>query len=145
MTPDASISTLWRRLTFAMLVYFALFVAHDVDHVVNEADLYELPTVFWILLPIQYGIGLAILRLVLRRDGRAPFFSAALGTVAAVGFVVVHALPFGIASYVDTDAGLFNWLLVFVPALVALYIAITGIQLHNVLRAPGPAATSGAS
>lgn len=135
-TGTQSIAVHWRRLTWAALAYLALLVAHDVDHIVNEADLYDLSAPFWVLLPFQYGVVLAGVGLIMRHDRRGATAGAVLGLLAVVGFVVIHALPFGLASYSDTDAGLLNWSLVFVPAAVALYMGVTGLRLRGALRGP---------
>ena len=55
-----------------LTVLLALVVAHDVDHVVNESRLGQLPPGFWVFLPIQYAALIGGLVLVWRRNEPRP-------------------------------------------------------------------------
>src|SRR5215216_7784532 len=109
MATPASIQRLWSLLIATTVAYVALVAAHDLDHIVNEGNLYDLPAFFWVLLPFQYAVILGVAALVIRRDRRGPLLAGVLGLLAAVLFVVLHAVPFGPAAYSDTDAGFVDW------------------------------------
>ncbi|HYU61927.1 MAG TPA: hypothetical protein VEK39_14305 [Solirubrobacterales bacterium] len=125
----------WRTLTGLLTVLLMLLVAHDVDHVVNEGRLYELPVGFWIFLPFQYGAFLAVLVMVRRRAPNAATLAAALGATTVVGFAVSHALPFAFAPYEDPPA--FSWVLVYVPMAVAAAVFAVALRLRSATGATG--------
>src|SRR5215218_407695 len=121
---------LWQPLTWSLVLLLALLFAHDVDHVVNEDEVAELTTWFWIFLPFQYAAFGLTLALVLRRDARAPRLAGWLAAITVIGFLVTHVLPFGIQPFSDVPT--ISWILVFVPMGVAL---VTLVEAGRLVRA----------
>jgi hypothetical protein len=124
-------------------VLLALVVAHDVDHIVNESRLGELPPSFWVFLPIQYAAFIGVLVLIRRRDDASPVYAAALSAIAAFGFVGAHLMPFGPLPYAKGDPLAISWALVFVPIAVAVVTFAVALRTWSLTRrAGGPHAAS---
>lgn len=126
-----SVASAWRMLAAVLTVLLVLVVAHDVDHVLNEERLGELTAAFWVFLPVQYGVFLAVLALAWRRDPHAPTLAAALAAVAVLAFVGAHLVPFGPLPYAEGDPLAVSWALVFVPMAVALVALVLALRLRS--------------
>ena len=120
----------WRTLTLTLAALLLLVLAHDVDHVLSEDRLGELTAAFWVFLPFQYGVFLAVLVLVARRNERAPTLAAALAVIAVLAFVGAHLVPFGPLPYSEGDPLAISWALVFVPMAVALVVLAAALRLR---------------
>ena len=121
----------WRMLTLALTALLLLVLAHDIDHVISEDRLGELTTAFWLFLPIQYGVFLAVLALVARRNERAPSLAAALAVIAVLAFVGAHLVPFGPLPYSEGDPLAISWALVFVPMAVAAIVLLLALRVRS--------------
>jgi hypothetical protein len=124
------VEDLWKALLGALALLLLLVVAHDVDHVVNEARLGELSAAFWVFLPLQYGAFLAVLFLAWRHHEAAPTLTVALAATSIIAFVGAHLVPFGLLPYADGDPLAISWALVFVPMTVAIAVIVISLRLR---------------
>ena len=134
--PDSD-DRLWSIVTILYIIVVALIAAHDIDHVVEEDRLVELPTLFWVFLPFQYAVLIGGIALVLRRDAPAPDFVAALSAVTIVGFAGIHLVPGSIGPYADYDPSWVSWTLVFVPIAAALACLVAALRLRAAVGGGG--------
>ena len=121
-------------LALPAVIFVALLIAHDVDHVVADDALGGLDAGFWVFLPFQYLAVILVVALAMRRDRRAPLACAVLGFAAVVGFLGAHVLPFGPLPYWDYDLPWLSWALVFVPVGVALWLGISALRAWHRLE-----------
>ncbi len=115
----------------------ALLAAHDLTHALDgglETGLGELALVAgpqWVALAV-------VMAVVLRGDpSRSRWAAFLLGGGVAVGFPVVHLVPFAPAPYWDLSPSAVSWILVAVPPFVGLALAAVALPVRR--RVPGVA------
>ena len=112
-----------RSLVISSGVLLVVLAAHDLSHALDgglETPLGELA-----LVAVPQWLVLAAAMTVIVRGDRARGAAAALllGIGVAVGFAVVHLLPFSTASYWDLQPSLASWLLAWLPVGLGLAVA----------------------
>ena len=118
MPRDAS-----RSLVISSGVLLVLLAAHDLSHALDGG--LETPLDQLALVAVPQWLVLAVVITVIVRGDRARGASAALllGIGVAIGFAVVHLLPFATTSYWDLQPSLVSWLLAWLPAALGLAVA----------------------
>ena len=127
MTSRALIPWVWGLL--------ALLALHDLTHLLDEGLDTSPGQLALVAIPQWFAIG--VVMAVVLRGGPALSAAAALalGLAAAVGFAVVHLLPFALAAYDELDPSPASWVLAWVPTGVALVVA--GLAARDLRDARG--------
>lgn len=99
-----------RSLVAWSWILLALVAAHDVTHVVDDGLETGLGELALVALP-QWLVLAVVMTVVLRGDrGRSRVAALLLGTSVAVGFGVVHLLPFSPAAFWDVQPSVASWM-----------------------------------
>ena len=111
-----------RSLAVWSWAVLALLAAHDVTHVLDDGLRTPLGQLALVALP--QWLALAIVMAVVLRGDRARSRTATLllGMSVAVGFAVIHLLPFSPAAFWDLQPSVVSWALVWVPAAAGLVL-----------------------
>ena len=106
----------------------ALLAAHDLTHLLDDGLDTSPGQLALVAIPQWFAIG--VVMAVVLRAGPALSAAAALalGLGAAVGFAVVHLLPFALAAYDELDPSAASWVLAWVPTGVALVVAALALR-----------------
>ena len=106
----------------------ALLAAHDLTHLLDDG--LDTSAGQLALVAIPQWIAIAVVVAVLLRGDRVRSAAAGLllGGAAAIGFGVVHLLPFALAAYEDLDPSAASWVLAWVPTGVALVVAALALR-----------------
>jgi hypothetical protein len=118
-------------------VVLALLAAHDVSHLLDPG-LDTSPGVVALVAGPQWVVLAVVTALILRGDARrSRLLAFTLGAGTAVGFAVIHLLPFAPASFWDLSPSPVSWLLTWVPAAfgVALAVVAAPVARTTVSRA----------
>ena len=109
-------------------VLLALLAVHDLTHLVDEGLDTSAGQLALVAIPQWLVIG-AVMAVVLRGDpAHSALAALALGVGAAVGFAVVHLLPFAPAAYGDLDPSPLSSVLAWLPTGVALVVAALAVR-----------------
>jgi hypothetical protein len=124
-----------RSLVLWSWILLALVAAHDVTHMLDDGldtGLGQLA-----LVAIPQWIALAAITAVVLRGDPAHSRTAALllGTSVAVGFVVVHLLPFSPAAFWDLQPSVVSWVLAWASIAAALLLAALAWPQRRAARA----------
>ncbi|MGH2740371.1 MAG: hypothetical protein ACRDH6_07835 [Actinomycetota bacterium] len=124
-------------LAGANLGLLALLVAHDLDHVFNQAprDL-AVQVIATGLVGITATI--VVLVLALRRQALAAPASVLVGFGNAVGFTAVHLAPHWSAfsdPYPTLDLNPLSWLLIAAPMVAGIIVGVQGLRALRPARA----------
>src|SRR2546423_4232801 len=133
MPRDAS-----RALVIWSGVLLVVLAAHDLSHALDGG--LETPLDQLVLVAVPQWLVLAVVMAVIVRGDRARGAAAALllGIGVAIGFGVVHLLPFSTDSYWDLRPSLVSWLLALLPAALGLAVAaVAWAPGRAALRPPG--------
>lgn len=108
----------------------ALLVAHDMDHIFNQA-----PRTLAAQVIATGLVGIAatviVLTLVLRRHPLATPAAVLVGFGNAVGFAAVHIAPHWSAfsdPYPNLDVNALSWLLLAAPMLAGILVGVQGLR-----------------
>jgi hypothetical protein len=130
------------RLIAASLTLLALLAAHDLSHALDDG-LDTKPGQLALISAPQWIVLAVITAVILRGDRvRGSLAALALGAGAALGFVVIHLLPFGPASYWDLDPSLASWVVAWVPTAVGAVVAAMAWSEWRAARRPAAAGTA---
>ena len=112
-----------RSLALWSWAVLALLAAHDVTHVLDDG--LETPLGQLALVAVPQWLALAVVMAVILRGDRARSRTATLllGMSVAVGFAVIHLLPFSPAAFWQQQPSVVSWALAWVPAAVGLMLA----------------------
>ena len=112
-----------RSLVISSGVLLVLLAAHDLSHELDGG--LDTPLDKLALVAVPQWLVLAVAMTVIVRGDRARASAVALllGIGVAIGFAVVHLLPFSTASYWDLQPSLVSWLLAWLPAGLGLAVA----------------------
>lgn len=119
------------------MVLVALLAAHDLTHLFDNgldtsaSQLALVATPQWIAVAVVVAV---ILRAAPVRSGIAALL---FGAGAAVGFALVHLVPFAPAEYWDLSPSTISWALVWIPTAVGVYVAALARRALEAGRAPG--------
>src|SRR6476469_4485230 len=128
-----------RTLGIWVWVLLALLAAHDLTHALDNGLDTKLSQLAIVSVPQWVAIA-AVTWVFLRGDARRSHIAALLlGAGSAIGFVVIHLLPFAPASFWDLHPSPESWVLVWVPVGVALYVTALTLEGWRRLDADGPA------
>jgi hypothetical protein len=117
-------------------VLLALLAAHDLTHLLDDGLDTSAGQLALVAIPQWLAIG-AVMAVILRGDAtRSAIAALALGLGAAIGFAVVHLLPFAPAAYADLDPSAVSWVLGWVPPAVALVVAGLAVRELRGARIP---------
>jgi hypothetical protein len=102
-------------------IVLALLAAHDVTHLADggldtspgQLALVAIPQ--WIVLALVMGI-------IVRDPAHRRAAAIVLGASVAVGFALVHLVPFSPTAYWDLEPSALSWALVWVPATAGLVL-----------------------
>jgi hypothetical protein len=104
-------------------VLLALIAGHDLTHALDDGLDTTLGQLALVSTP-QWIVIAGVVAVFLRGDARRSHVAALLlGIGGAIGFVIVHLLPFALAPYWDLEPSFVSWLFAWVPIAVALYVA----------------------
>src|SRR5687767_3031250 len=112
-----------RSVVVLSWVVLALLAAHDITHLTDDG--LDTSPGQLALVAIPQWIVLAIVMAVVLR-GPAPQRRTAalvLGASVAVGFALVHLVPFSPAAYWDLEPSALSWALVWLPTAAGLVLA----------------------
>ena len=113
-----------RRLVLWSWVVLGLLAAHDVTHVLDEGLDTPAGQLAVVAIPQWLFLGGAMV-VVLRGDpARSRAAALLLAGSVAVGFTVVHLLPFSPAAYWDLRPTVVSWVLVWMTTFAALTLAV---------------------
>jgi hypothetical protein len=120
-----------RSLVVWSCLVLALLAAHDVTHILDEG--LETPLGRLALVALPQWVALAILTAILVRGERGTRHTAALllGIAVAVGFALIHLLPFSAAAYWDVQPSVVSWALAWLPAAAGLLLAVLAWRAHG--------------
>jgi hypothetical protein len=146
ITACATINAVPRRVSRSLALWsaalLALLAAHDLSHALDDGLETKLGGLALVATP-QWIVLAVILAVILRADrSRGAAAALLLGLGVTVGFVVIHLLPFGPASYWDLHPSAVSWLLAWVPPALGLLVAA---RAYTEWRAATPAAAKAAS
>lgn len=111
----------------------ALLAGHDLTHLLDPGLDTSLGLLALVAVP-QWIVLAVVTALIVRGDAqRAHLLAFTLGAGTAVGFAVVHLLPFAASSYWELSPSPASWLLAWVPTAFGVALAI--------VAAPAAAAT----
>ena len=124
-----------RSLVLWSWILLALVAAHDVTHMVDDGldtGLGQLA-----LVAIPQWVALAVVMAVVLRGDPAQSRTAALllGMSVAVGFVVVHLLPFSPAAFWDLEPSVVSWVLAWASIAAGLLLAVLAWPQRRAARA----------
>ena len=113
----------------------SLLALHDLTHLLDDG--LDTTAGQLALVAIPQWLAIAAVMAVVLRGGRVRSAAAALllGLAAAIGFAVVHLLPFAPAAYEELDPTPLSWALAWVPTAVALVVA--GLAARELRNAQG--------
>ena len=126
-----------RSLVISSGVLLVLLAAHDLSHALDGG--LETPLDQLALVAVPQWLVLAVVMTVTVRGDPTRGAGAALllGIGVAIGFAIVHLLPFSAASYWDLQPSLVSWLLAWLPAGLGLAVAaLAWSQLSRPRRLP---------
>ena len=100
-----------------------LLAAHDVTHLADDGLETSLGQLAAVALP-QWLLLAVVMAVVVRGDpARSRLAALGLGAAVALGFAVIHLLPFAPADYWDLRPSGISWVLVWVPAAAGVVLA----------------------
>jgi hypothetical protein len=113
-----------RSLVLWSWILLALVAGHDVTHMLDDGLETELGQLALVALP-QWLV-LAVVMAVVVRGDRAHSRTAALllGTSVAVGFGVVHLLPFSPAAFWDVQPSVASWMVSWASVAAGVLLAV---------------------
>ena len=112
-----------RSLVLWSWAVLALLAAHDVTHLLDDGLETPLGQLALVALP-QWLVLAVVMAVILRGDGsRSRAAALLLGMSVAVGFAVIHLLPFSPAAFWELEPSVVSWALAWVPAAVGLMLA----------------------
>ncbi len=101
----------------------ALLAAHDLTHLLDGGMDTPLGALALVAIP-QWLLLAAVMAIVVRGEPAASRAAAlVLGLTVAVGFAVVHLLPFSPAAFWDLQPAAISWVLVWVSIGAGLWLA----------------------
>ena len=104
-------------------VVLALLAAHDVTHLADDG-LDTSPRQLALVAIPQWLVLAAVMAIVLRgRPDQSRAAAVVLGLSVAVGFVLIHLVPFSPTAYWDLEPAGVSWVLVWLPAALGLVLA----------------------
>ena len=115
-------------LIVATWLLLALLAAHDLTHLFDEG--LDTSAGQLALVAVPQWIAIAVVMAVVLRAGRSRGAPAALllGAATALGFAIVHLLPFAPAAYEDLDPSALSWVLAWVPTVLALVVVALALR-----------------
>ena len=128
-----------RSLVAWSWVVLALLAAHDVTHALDDGLETGLAELAAVSLPQWLFLAVAMAVIVRGDPARSRLAALLLGVSVAIGFAVIHLLPFALAAYWDLHPSFLSWVLAWVPAVAGLTLAALAWQE---LRATAPAAAA---
>jgi len=128
-----------RSLVAWSWVVLALLAAHDVTHALDDGLETGLGELAAVSLPQWLFLAVAMAVIVRGDPAHSRLAALLLGVGVAIGFAVIHLLPFAIAAYWDLHPSFLSWVLAWVPAVAGLTLAALAWQE---LRATAPAAAA---
>ncbi len=110
-------------------IVLALLAAHDVTHLADDG--LDTSPGQLALVAIPQWIVLAIVMALVLHGPAAQRRTAALvlGASVAVGFALIHLVPFSPSAYWDLEPSAISWALVWVPMAAGLGLAAVGGRL----------------
>src|SRR5947209_1819082 len=111
-----------RSLVIWAGVLLCLLAAHDLSHALDDG--LKTPLAELAVVAVPQWLVLAIVFAVIVRADRAHAAAAALllGTGVAIGFLVVHLLPFSTDSYWHLQPSAVSWAFAWLPASAGLAV-----------------------
>ena len=127
-----------RSLALMSWIVLGLLAAHDVTHVVDDGLETGLGQLAIVAIP-QWLVLAAVMAIVLRGDDAQSRVAAlVLGASVAVGFAVVHLLPFSPAAYWGLEPSGVSWTLAWMPAAAGLLLAALARPRPRAMALAGP-------
>ena len=114
-------------------IVLVLLAAHDVTHLADggldtspgQLALVAIPQ--WIVLALVMGI-------IVRDPAHRRAAATVLGASVAVGFALVHLVPFSPTAYWDLEPSALSWALVWVPATAGLVLVALARPARSTLQ-----------
>lgn len=112
------------RLVVWSWILLALVAAHDVTHMLDYGLETGLGQLALVALP-QWLVLAVVMAIVLRGDwAHSRTAALLLGTSVAVGFGVVHLLPFSLAAFWDLQPSVVSWVLAWASVAAGVLLAV---------------------
>lgn len=113
-----------RSLVVWSWILLALVAAHDVTHMLDDGLETGLGQLALVALP-QWLVLAVVMAIVLRGDwAHSRTAALLLGTSVAVGFGVVHLLPFSLAAFWDLQPSVVSWVLAWASVAAGVLLAV---------------------
>jgi hypothetical protein len=124
-----------RGIVLLSWIVLALLAAHDVTHIADEG--LDTSPGQLALVAIPQWIVLAIVMVFVLRGPPTQRRTAGfvLGASVAVGFALVHLVPFSPTAYWDLEPTILSWALVWVPTAAGLLLAALSRAVPATLKA----------
>jgi hypothetical protein len=116
-----------RSLVLGATVVLVLLAAHDATHVLDDGLETPLGQLAAVAIPQWLFLALAMTVIVRGDAARSRIATLLVGVSVALGFALIHLLPFSPAGYWDLSPSGISWVLAWAPALAGLVLA--GIAL----------------
>ena len=103
-------------------VVLALLAAHDLTHLLDDGLDTSAGQLALVALPQWLALAAAMAIVLRGRPEQSRLAALALGISVAVGFAVIHLLPFSLADYSELEPSGLSWVLVWLPTAAALVL-----------------------
>lgn len=124
-------------------IVLALLAAHDVTHLADDG-LDTSPGQLALVAIPQWIVLAVVMAFVLRGPpARRRTAALVLGASVAVGFALIHLVPFSPAAYWDLEPSAPSWVLVWVPAAAGLVLAALSRRWRRTPRGWGSRSAAG--
>jgi hypothetical protein len=101
----------------------AVLAAHDLSHALDDGLEMPLDQLAVVAVP-QWLVLAGVMAVIVRGDrARGEVAALLLGLGVAVGFAVIHLLPFSTASYSDLEPSFWSWLIAWLAAVLGVAVA----------------------
>jgi hypothetical protein len=126
-----------RSLLLWSWILLALVAAHDVTHLLDDGLETGLGQLALVALP-QWLVLAVVMAIVLRGDwAHSRTAALLLGTSVAVGFGVVHLLPFAPAAFWDLQPSVVSWALAWASVAAGVLLAVLAWPRERVVDPAG--------
>ena len=114
-------------------VVLALLAAHDVTHLA-DGGLDTSPGQLALVAIPQWIVLALVMSVIVRDPGHRRSAAIVLGASVAVGFALVHLVPFSPTAYWDLEPTALSWALVWVPATAGLVLVVLARPARATLK-----------
>jgi hypothetical protein len=112
-----------RSLVAWSWVVVALLAAHDLTHLLDNGLDTGLGLLAAVAIPQWLFVAVAMAVIIRGDPAHSRLAALLLGISVAIGFAIVHLLPFSPAAYWDLHPSVISWILAWTPAAAGLALA----------------------